>query len=52
MEYEPIKWTKKDIEEMEAAGIVFHPTELDSDIIYVDKDGNEIEPPKDDEQNN
>jgi|GEM_PF-1586440 len=39
MEYEPIKWTPEEIKEMEAAGIVFQPTELESDIIYVEEDG-------------
>lgn len=38
MEYEPIKWTAEEIKEMEAAGVIFQPTELESDIVYVDKD--------------
>ena len=38
------------IEEMEKAGILFFPNEIESDIIYVDKDGNEIEAPDEGEQ--
>ena len=44
-----IKYTPEEIAEMEAAGIVFFPNQLESDIIYVDKDGNEIEPPENDD---
>ena len=41
-----INYTPEEIAEMEKAGIIFFPNQIESDIIYVDKDGNEIDAPE------
>ena len=44
--YIPIKWNKEDIKTLKEIGVQDDTLEGQDDIIYLDKNGKEIEPPK------
>ena len=48
--YKPIKWSKEDIKALKELGVQDDTLEGKNDIIYLDENGEEIEPPKVDDE--